>query len=103
MTLIFSKEKETKGTYRYLEAEVADRETAVGSPYVKKTEVGESPPGQLRVTIEAENMAKDEPNQDPCSGGNSEDSLGGGARRRRGEDQVPDGVLGAVARPMCER
>jgi hypothetical protein len=54
---LFSKEKETKGTYRYREAEVADRETAVGSLYVKKSEVGESPPGQLRVTIEAENMA----------------------------------------------
>ena len=54
LVLIFSKEKETKGTYRYREAEVADRETAVGSLYVKKSVVGESPPGQLRVTIEAQ-------------------------------------------------
>jgi hypothetical protein len=54
LVLIFSKEKETKGTYRYREAEVADRETAVGSLYVKKSVVGESPPGQFRVTIEAQ-------------------------------------------------
>jgi hypothetical protein len=36
LVLIFSKEKETKGTYRYQEVEVAEREIAVGSLYLKK-------------------------------------------------------------------
>jgi hypothetical protein len=52
LVLIFNKEKETKGTYRYQEVEAADRETAVGSLYLKKTVVGDPPPAQLRVTIE---------------------------------------------------
>jgi hypothetical protein len=51
--LVFNKEKETKGTYRYQEVETADRDTTVGSLYLKKTAVGDSPPPQLRVTIEA--------------------------------------------------
>jgi hypothetical protein len=53
LALVFSKEKETKGTYRYQEVEVAERELAVGSLYLKKTVVGDPPPAQLRVTIEA--------------------------------------------------
>jgi hypothetical protein len=53
LVLIFSKEKETKGTYRYQEVEDADRDTAVGSLYLKKAAVGDPPPAQLRVTIEA--------------------------------------------------
>jgi hypothetical protein len=35
LVLIFSKEKETKGTYRYQEVEIAERDTAVGSLYLK--------------------------------------------------------------------
>jgi hypothetical protein len=53
LVLIFSKEKETKGTYRYQEVEDAARDTVVGSLYVKKAMVGDPPPTQLRVTIEA--------------------------------------------------
>jgi len=53
LVLIFSKEKETKGTYRYQEVEDAGRDTVVGSLYVKKAMVGDPPPAQLRVTIEA--------------------------------------------------
>jgi hypothetical protein len=53
LVLVFSKEKETKGTYRYQEVEAADRDTAVGSLYLKKAAVGDQPPEQLRVTIEA--------------------------------------------------
>jgi hypothetical protein len=53
LVLVFNKEKETKGTYRYQEVEAVDREPAVGSLYLKKTAVGDQPPGQLRVTIEA--------------------------------------------------
>jgi hypothetical protein len=33
--------------------EVAERDTAVGSLYLKKAVVGDPPPAQLRVTIEA--------------------------------------------------
>jgi hypothetical protein len=53
LVLVFNKEKETKGTYRYQEVEVAERDTAVGSLYLKKAVVGDQPPEQLRVTIEA--------------------------------------------------
>ena len=53
LVLVFNKEKETKGTYRYQELEVAERDTAVGSLYLKKAVVGDPPPTQLRVTIEA--------------------------------------------------
>ncbi len=52
IVLVFSKEKETKGTYRYQEVEAADRDTAVGSLYLKKAVIGDPPPAQLRVTIE---------------------------------------------------
>jgi hypothetical protein len=52
LVLIFSMQKETKGTYRYQEVEDAGRDTVVGSLYVKKAMVGDSPPAQLRVTIE---------------------------------------------------
>src|ERR1700716_1791809 len=52
LVLVFNKEKETKGTYRYQEVEVAERDTAVGSLYLKKAVVGDPPPAQLRVTIE---------------------------------------------------
>ena len=52
LVLVF-KEKETKGTYRYQEVEVAARDTAVGSLYLKKAVVADPPPAQLRVTIEA--------------------------------------------------
>jgi hypothetical protein len=53
LELVFNKEKETKGTYRYQEQAVAERDTAVGSLYLKKAVVGDPPPTQLRVTIEA--------------------------------------------------
>jgi hypothetical protein len=53
LVLVFSKEKETKGTYRYQEVEAPDRDTAVGSLYLKKSVVGDPPPAQLLVTIEA--------------------------------------------------
>jgi hypothetical protein len=48
LVLVFSKEKETKGTYRYQELEVAERDTAVGSLYLKKAVVGDPPSAQLR-------------------------------------------------------
>jgi len=53
LVLVFNKEKETKGTYRYQEVEIAERDTAVGSLYLKKAVVGDPPPAQLRITIEA--------------------------------------------------
>jgi hypothetical protein len=53
LVLVFNKEKETKGTYRYQEVEVAERDTAVGSLYLKKGVVGDPPPEQIRVTVEA--------------------------------------------------
>jgi hypothetical protein len=53
LVLVFSKEKEAKGTYRYQEVEVAERDIALGSLYLKKAVVGDPPPAQLRVTIEA--------------------------------------------------
>ena len=53
LVLVFSKEKETKGTYRYQELEASDKDTAVGSLYLKKSMVGDPPPAQVRVTIEA--------------------------------------------------
>jgi hypothetical protein len=53
LVLVFNKEKETKGTYRYQEVDVSERDTAVGSLYLKKVVVGDPPPVQLRVTIEA--------------------------------------------------
>jgi hypothetical protein len=52
IVLEFRKAKETKGTFRYEEVEAAGREPAVGSLYVKKVTLGESPPERLRVTIE---------------------------------------------------
>jgi Phage integrase family len=48
-----ARRRRPKGTYRYQEVEVADRDTAVGSLYLKKAVVGDAPPAQLRVTIEA--------------------------------------------------
>jgi hypothetical protein len=48
LVLVFSKEKETKGTYRYQELGVAERDTAVGSLYLKKAVVGDPPSAQLR-------------------------------------------------------
>jgi hypothetical protein len=51
LVLIFSKEKETKGIYRYKEVEDADRETAVGSLYVKKSVVGDPPPGHSSCSV----------------------------------------------------
>ena len=53
LVLVFNKEKETKGTYRNQEVEVTERDRAVGSLYLKKAVVGDPPPVQLRVTIEA--------------------------------------------------
>ena len=53
LVLIFRKEKETKGTYRYQEVEDGGRDTAVGSLYLKNAAVGDLPRAQLRVTIEA--------------------------------------------------
>jgi hypothetical protein len=53
LVLAFNKERETKGTYRYQETEAAERDTAVGSLYLKKAVVGDQPQAQLRVTIEA--------------------------------------------------
>jgi hypothetical protein len=53
LVLVFSQEKETKGTFRYQEVGVAERDTVVGSLYLKKAAVGDPPPAQLRVTIEA--------------------------------------------------
>jgi hypothetical protein len=53
LQLEFSREKETPGTWRYQEVEVAGQEPAVGSLYVKKSALDGDPPARLRVTIEA--------------------------------------------------
>ncbi len=53
LVLEFVRERETKGTWRYQEAESSDAEPAVGSLYVQKSVLGERPPDRLRVTIEA--------------------------------------------------
>ncbi len=53
LVLEFVRERETKGTWRYQEAESSDGEPTVGSLYVQKTVLGERPPDRLRVTIEA--------------------------------------------------
>jgi hypothetical protein len=45
--------KRLKGPLSVQEVEAADRDAAVGSLYLKKTVVGDSPPPELRVTIEA--------------------------------------------------
>ena len=52
IVLTFTKEKDTKGTFRYQEVEGAGGETVVGSLYVKKPALGDEPPERLRVTIE---------------------------------------------------
>ena len=58
LELIFSREKETKNTIRYQEelGEEAhsSRDIAVGTLYIQKETLGDSPPQRLRVTIEAE-------------------------------------------------
>ena len=56
LVLVFNKEKETKGTYRYQEVEVTERDTAVGSLYLKKAVIGDPPPVKLQVTIEAKSL-----------------------------------------------
>lgn len=53
LVLVFRRERETKGTWRYQEEEQPEGE-AVGTLYVKKAALGEPAPKRLRVTIEAE-------------------------------------------------
>ena len=51
LVLEFRRERETKNTVRYAE-DASDDESLVGTLYVKKAALGESPPKRLRVTIE---------------------------------------------------
>ena len=56
LDLIFSREKETKNTWRYKE-ELGDvahsgQDIAVGSLYVQRECLGDPPPQRLKVTIE---------------------------------------------------
>lgn len=56
LELMFSREKETKNTIRYQEelGEEAhsSRDIAVGSLYIQKEALGDSPPQRLKVIIE---------------------------------------------------
>lgn len=51
--LRFSREKETRNTWRYKEDE-SELEASVGSLYVRKECLGEPAPHRLKVTIEEE-------------------------------------------------
>lgn len=50
-TLIFTMEKETKNTIRYME-QTDGKPPAIGSLYVQKWLVGQNPPKTLTVTIQ---------------------------------------------------
>ncbi len=50
-TLIFTVERETKNTVRYQE-QTAGKPPAIGTLYVQKWLLGESPPTTLSVTIQ---------------------------------------------------
>jgi hypothetical protein len=51
LELIFSREKETRNTWRYKEDE-SEFEASVGTLYVRKEMLGEPVPQRLRVVIE---------------------------------------------------
>ncbi len=53
LELKFSREKETKNTWRYREDE-SEFEASVGALYVQKEALGDPAPQRLRVIIEAE-------------------------------------------------
>lgn len=53
LELRFSREKETKNTWRYKEDE-GEFEASVGSLYVRKECLGDPAPQRLKVIIEAE-------------------------------------------------
>ncbi|MBA7571954.1 hypothetical protein ES708_13724 [subsurface metagenome] len=51
LELVFSREKQTRNTWRYKEDE-SEFEASVGTLYVRKEALGEPVPQRLRVTIE---------------------------------------------------
>ena len=57
LELKFSREKETKNTWRYKEDE-SEFEASVGVLYVQKGALGEPVPQRLRVTIEEDTNGK---------------------------------------------
>jgi hypothetical protein len=50
--ILFTQEKETKGTYRYAEVEDGNNPPAIGTLYVKKYVLGTPAPSKLQVTLE---------------------------------------------------
>ncbi len=58
LELIFSREKETKNTWRYREDE-SEFEASVGAIYVRKEALGEPAPRRLKVVIEEDADAND--------------------------------------------
>jgi len=57
LELKFSREKETKNTWRYREDE-SEFEASVGSLYVQKEALGDPPPRRLKVSIEEDTKGK---------------------------------------------
>jgi hypothetical protein len=51
LTVDFTLEKETKGTFRYQEVEVS-QPPVIGSLYIKKYATGIDPPKRIRVIVE---------------------------------------------------
>ncbi len=59
LVLKFTIEKETRNTIRYKEElgeESGSRDIAVGTIYIQKEALGESAPGNLKVTIEEDEL-----------------------------------------------
>lgn len=50
---VFQYEKGTKNTYKYEEVPEPGQPPRVGSLYVQKWALGDNPPKQVRVTVEA--------------------------------------------------
>ena len=57
LVLTFKMEKETKNTIRYQEevgkVGYSDKDIAIGTLYIQKQALGETPPKQITVTVEA--------------------------------------------------
>ncbi len=58
LELKFSREKETKNTWRYKEDE-SEFEASVGTLYVRKEALGEPAPQRLKVVIEEDTGSKE--------------------------------------------
>jgi len=51
--MVFQFEKATKNTYKYEEKPETDQPPKIGSLYVQKWALGETPPKQITVTLDA--------------------------------------------------